>query len=89
MGNVNKIRRDQGARKSKACHIHVMAPISNVSGRSIKHCCQLVGHHKASVGRKYNGEYCQIHIQRSGAEYDINIFSKSGRDLTQDRVALQ
>jgi hypothetical protein len=54
--------------------------------RSIKHCCQLVGHRKASVERKYDGEYCQIHIQRRRAGDDINIFSKSGRNSTQDEL---
>jgi DNA ligase-4 len=56
--------------------------------RSIKHCCQLVGHRKVSVERKYNGEYCQIHIQRRRAGYDISIFSKTGRDSTQDPAGL-
>jgi DNA ligase 4 len=56
--------------------------------RSIKHCCQLIGHRKVSVERKYDGEYCQIHIQRRRTGYDINIFSKSGRNSTLDRVRL-
>jgi DNA ligase-4 len=30
--------------------------------RSIKHCCQLAGTRRMSVERKYDGEYCQIHI---------------------------
>lgn len=44
--------------------------------RSLKHCCQLAGSKEVSVERKYDGEYCQIHV------WNINIFSKSGRDLT-------
>jgi DNA ligase-4 len=56
--------------------------------RSIKHCCQLVGHRKVSVERKYDGEYCQIYIQRHRTGYDISIFSKSGRDSTEDRIGL-
>jgi len=30
--------------------------------RSIEHCCQLAGPRRMSVERKYDGEYCQIHI---------------------------
>jgi DNA ligase-4 len=56
--------------------------------RSIKHYCYLVRHRKISVERKYNREYYQIHIQRHHTKYDISIFSRSGRDSTQDRVGL-
>lgn len=56
--------------------------------RSIKHCCQLVGRREVSVERKYDGEYCQIPIQRHRTGHDISIFSKSGRDSTRYRVGL-
>ncbi|KAH8800850.1 hypothetical protein F5884DRAFT_838055 [Xylogone sp. PMI_703] len=55
--------------------------------RSIKHCCQLAGQRRMSVERKYDGEYCQIHIDLSKANY-IQIFSKSGKDSTSDRRGL-
>ena len=56
--------------------------------RSIKHCVKLASSRTMSVERKYDGEYCQIHIDRSkGANY-IQIFSKSGKDSTRDRLAL-
>ena len=58
------------------------------NARSIKRCCQLVGHRKVSLERKYDGEYCQIHIQSRRTGYDISIFSKSGRNSTQDRIGL-
>ncbi|KAH8800779.1 hypothetical protein F5884DRAFT_713747 [Xylogone sp. PMI_703] len=55
--------------------------------RSIKHCCQLASQRQMSVERKYDGEYCQIHIDLNKAN-DIQIFSKSGKDSTRDRRGL-
>ncbi|EEP79119.1 conserved hypothetical protein [Uncinocarpus reesii 1704] len=52
--------------------------------RSLKHCCQMVGGRVMSVERKYDGEYCQIHIDLSKADC-IQIFSKSGKDSTVDK----
>jgi DNA ligase 4 len=41
------------------------------------------------VKRKYDGEYCQVHVQRSsGGEDRVTIFSKSGRNSTVDRKLL-
>lgn len=57
--------------------------------RSIKHCCQMVGGKVMSVEQKYDGEYCQVHIDMSKIPSErIQIFSKSGRDSTQDRLRL-
>jgi len=56
--------------------------------RSIKHCVKLAGSRTMSVERKYDGEYCQIHIDKSKGARCIQIFSKSGKDSTQDRRAL-
>ena len=56
--------------------------------RSIKQCLQLTRGHKWLIDRKYDGEYCQIHIDlREGQDW-LRIFSKSGRDSTQDRQGL-
>ncbi|KAJ6436018.1 DNA ligase (ATP) [Purpureocillium lavendulum] len=38
--------------------------------------------------RKYDGEYCQIHVDLSNRESGIKIFSKGGRDSTRDRMGL-
>ncbi|KAF2185424.1 hypothetical protein K469DRAFT_687787 [Zopfia rhizophila CBS 207.26] len=43
---------------------------------------------RLSVERKYNGEYCQVHIDLSKGRNYIKIFSKSGRDSTDDRIGL-
>ncbi|KAH6883508.1 hypothetical protein B0T10DRAFT_580496 [Thelonectria olida] len=56
--------------------------------RSIRHCCQLAGSRRMSVERKYDGEYCQIHIDLNKSGAGINIFSKSGRDSTSDRIGI-
>jgi DNA ligase-4 len=56
--------------------------------RSLKHCCQLAGDREVSVERKYDGEYCQIHVWKTGSDHRITIFSKSGRDSTVDRETL-
>lgn len=56
--------------------------------RSIKHCVKIAGPRVMSIERKYDGEYCQIHIDNSKGQGAIQIFSKSGKDSTQDRIGL-
>ena len=56
--------------------------------RSIKHCCQMAGNRHMSLERKYDGEYCQIHIDLGKGDDCIRIFSKSGKNPTMDRIKL-
>ncbi|MBA7494047.1 DNA ligase [subsurface metagenome] len=56
--------------------------------RSIKHSVKIAGSRVMSVERKYDGEYCQIHIDNSKGQGTIQIFSKSGKDSTEDRIGL-
>jgi DNA ligase 4 len=56
--------------------------------RSIKHCCQMAESRHMSLERKYDGEYCQVHIDMTKGSDCIKIFSKSGKDSTTDRVRL-
>jgi len=56
--------------------------------RSIAHCAGMTGNSKWSVERKYDGEYCEVHIDLSKGPECIRIFSKSGKDSTKDRQAL-
>lgn len=56
--------------------------------RSIKHCSQLAGSRRMSVERKYDGEYCQIHIDLSKEMKSIQIFFKSGKNSTSNREEL-
>jgi DNA ligase-4 len=58
-----------------------------IKGRSIKNCLDM-GHGRMSVEEKIDGEYCQIHIDPSKGDRCIQIFSKSGKDSTKDRIAL-
>lgn len=56
--------------------------------RSIKHCVNMANTRIMSIERKYDGEYCQIHVDRSCQNSKVQIFSKSGRDSTNDRLEL-
>lgn len=56
--------------------------------RSIAHCLKMVGSDKWAMERKYDGEYCEIHIDLSRGTDCIKIFSKSGKDSTEDRKAV-
>jgi DNA ligase 4 len=58
-----------------------------LKGRSIKHCLDM-SHGRMSCEDKLDGEYCQIHIDLSKGKNCIQIFSKSGKDSTMDRIAL-
>ncbi|KAK0845938.1 hypothetical protein LTR03_007144 [Friedmanniomyces endolithicus] len=62
-----------------------------LKARSIDGCMQLLGSQKWVVERKYDGEYCEIHIDLSKSTRPIEciqIFSKSGKDSTADRKGL-
>ncbi|KAM4056271.1 ATP dependent DNA ligase [Hirsutella rhossiliensis] len=59
-----------------------------LKARSIKHCVNM-GHGYMSVEKKIDGEYCQIHVDTSGQSQSIQIFSKSGKDSTEDRQGLR
>ncbi|KAK8209114.1 hypothetical protein M8818_003809 [Zalaria obscura] len=48
-----------------------------VKGRSIDHCLKMMGKYRWMVERKYDGEYCEIHIDLSrGADW-LKIYSKN------------
>ncbi|PNY25323.1 DNA ligase 4 [Tolypocladium capitatum] len=56
--------------------------------RSIKHCVDM-GHGRMSIENKIDGEYCQIHLDATRDPPRIQIFSKSGKDSTEDRQGLR
>lgn len=57
--------------------------------RSIDHCLKMMGPHPWILERKYDGEYCEVHIDMSrGLDNCIKIFSKSSKDSTEDRRKL-
>lgn len=59
-----------------------------LKGRSVKHVVKLAAGRKMSVEQKYDGEYCQIHIDLTRGDDCIRIFSKSGKESTKDRQRL-
>jgi len=56
--------------------------------RSIKHCHQMANGRRMSIERKYDGEYCQIHVDLLNKRTPVQIFSKSGKDSTADRFGI-
>ncbi|KAK3050959.1 hypothetical protein LTR09_007708 [Extremus antarcticus] len=59
--------------------------------RSIDHCMKKAADHEWVLERKYDGEYCEIHIDLSRSpevSKCITIFSKSGKESTADRTGL-
>lgn len=59
-----------------------------IKARSIKHCVQTVGNGRWAIEPKYDGEYCQVHIDLSKGTKSIQLFAKSGKDATRDREGL-
>ncbi|KAG7008248.1 hypothetical protein G7Y79_00006g018680 [Physcia stellaris] len=56
--------------------------------RGIKHAVQTIKGRKMSVEKKYDGEYCQIHVDLRNSNSPFQFFSKSGKDSTADRAGL-
>ncbi|KAI0459960.1 hypothetical protein F5B21DRAFT_454809 [Xylaria acuta] len=57
-------------------------------GRSMDNCLDMARGRDVICERKIDGEYCQIHIDLRKPRDCIQIFSKSGKDSTADRVGL-
>ncbi|KAI3321911.1 hypothetical protein HD806DRAFT_523828 [Xylariaceae sp. AK1471] len=57
-------------------------------GRSIKNCMDMIRGREVVCEQKLDGEYCQIHIDLRKPHNHIQIFSKSGKDSTTDRIRL-
>lgn len=55
---------------------------------SFKHCFQMTGDRAWSAETKYDGEYCEIHVDLARSPQNIKIFSKNGKDATTDRAPL-
>jgi DNA ligase-4 len=85
---LEALRREGAVRKlTPQVGVMVTRPTHD-KARSITHCCQLARGRRLSVERKYDGEYCQVHINLGKGMNCIKIFSKSGRDSTEDRIGL-
>ncbi|KAF2860402.1 DNA ligase/mRNA capping enzyme [Piedraia hortae CBS 480.64] len=62
-----------------------------VKARGMDSCLKIVGERSWVLERKYDGEYCEVHVDLSASaslEGCITIFSKSGKESTQDRRGL-
>ena len=66
------------------CGVKIGRPVF-LKAWSVKHTVELAHRRKMSLERKYDGEYCQIHIDVGNLGHEIQIFSKSGKDSTMDR----
>jgi DNA ligase-4 len=55
---------------------------------SFKNCFQLVGKRAWAAEVKYDGEYCEIHVDLKNVPNAIKIYSKNGKDATGDRETL-
>lgn len=91
---LDKIRRDETV-TGKTDLAQYLKPTLGVKvgrqmwfkARSIKHCLSML-QGRVSCEEKLDGEYCQVHIDLSKGYDCIQIFSKSGKDSTKDRIAL-
>ncbi|KAL9093641.1 MAG: hypothetical protein Q9159_000170 [Coniocarpon cinnabarinum] len=59
-----------------------------LKARSFKNCADLVGPRRWAIEPKYDGEYCQVHVDLTQGANCLQIFSKSGKDSTRDRAAV-
>ncbi|KAF3000099.1 hypothetical protein E8E13_003234 [Curvularia kusanoi] len=83
----NSMRVEASQKLKPVVGVKVSRPAFNKAW-SFKHCLQMVGNHAWAAENKYDGEYCEIHIDLSNTPHDIRIFSKNGKDATTDRQAL-
>lgn len=58
---------------------------------SFQNCLHLVGNSAWAAEVKYDGEYCEIHVNvdPENGNSNIRIFSKNGKDATADRESLR
>jgi DNA ligase 4 len=55
---------------------------------SIEHCMNMTLGKRWVIERKYDGEYCEIHVCLNKDSGFLRIFSKGGKDSTSDRKGL-
>ena len=57
--------------------------------RSLAYCCERAGGKTMSVETKYDGYYCQIHVQKSRGKVSYTTFSKKSKNLTRNWTGLR
>ncbi|KAL1586524.1 hypothetical protein WHR41_05266 [Cladosporium halotolerans] len=86
-----RLLRKQAAPLIKPCVGTKVGRPNFTKARSIDHCLKMLGQQKWVLERKYDGEYCEVHVDLSKSPRPaecIKIFSKSGKDSTLDRVGI-
>jgi len=86
-----RLLRKQAAPLIKPCVGTKVGRPEFTKARSIDHCLKMLGKQQWVLERKYDGEYCEVHIDLSISTDPakcIKIFSKSGKDSTLDRKGI-
>jgi DNA ligase-4 len=84
-----RLLRNQAASSIKPCVGNKVGRPQFTKARSIDHCLKMLAGQQWVLERKYDGEYCEIHIDLSmPAPQWIKIFSKSGKNSTADRQGI-
>lgn len=89
-------RRSEALHRKSIADAQILRPVVGTKisrphfhkGRSIDSCMRMMGPKPWVLERKYDGEYCEIHIdlrRSTNPLHCIKIFSKSGKDSTRDR----
>jgi DNA ligase-4 len=86
-----RLLRKQAAPLIKPCVGTKVGRSEFTKARSIDHCLKMLGKQQWVLERKYDGEYCEVHVDLSisaDPALCIKIFSKSGKDSTLDRKGI-
>jgi DNA ligase-4 len=86
-----RLLRKQAAPLIKPCVGTKVGRPEFTKARSTDHCLKMLGKQQWVLERKYDGEYCEVHIDlliSTDPAKCIKIFSKSGKDSTLDRKGI-
>ena len=78
-------RRENASRLKPQVGTKVSGPLWAKAKGGIAHATSMINGRTMSLERKHDGEYCQVHVDMSKGDDCIQIFSKSGKDSTEDR----
>lgn len=56
-----------------------------LKGWSVNYIAEVAHERRMALEQKFDGEYCQIHVSITNKKPHVQIFSKSGKDSTNDR----
>lgn len=85
-GKVDETSRCENANRLKPqLGTKISGPVWAKAKGGITHATSMINGRSMSVERKHDGEYCQVHVDTSKRDDCIQLFSKSGKDSTEDR----